>query len=428
MKIVTTNTAMSNGGDAAILFSVVEMVRRAFPGEHEFTVVDPLPNVAKKYYPEFEFLPAAHFAVRNRLPGPLWRLAKPINRLRDLRLHFAGLLTRAGLCSPTLLLTKLERKVLQAYRKADLVISTGGTYLVDNYDISARLFELELSYMAGKAPIYFTQSLGPFKRQGYAAAVKPHFDRAPLILLRDERSKACLEALGVDAEKMHVLADSVFGMADPEVLATAARAPTRIRRVGISVRKWDFFQGENSKGGMEHYIDGIVSTVEWLVERLGCEVTFLSTCQGIPEYAAKDSEVAEKIASRLSPSYAGKVRVDRDFHSPDTLQKMISGFDLVVATRMHMAILALTAGVPVLPIAYEFKTAELFNRLGMAKWVVPIEDVRGAHLTEVLEDFLRSLPATRSSLFAAVEQERQLALSAEDLLKGLPAQATASAT
>lgn len=36
---------------------------------------------------------------------------------------------------------------------------------------------------------------------------------------------------------------------------------------------------------------------------------------------------------------------------------------------MHMAILALTSGTPVFPITYEFKTQELFNRLGLGEWV-----------------------------------------------------------
>jgi colanic acid/amylovoran biosynthesis protein len=415
---------MSNGGDAAILFSIVDIVRKTFPGEHSFVMVDPLPVVAKRCYPEFDFLPGAHFVLRGKLPGPFWRLAKPINRFRDLRLRWASRLARAGIASPTALLTPLERRAFVAYRDADLVISTGGTYLVDHYDISSRLFELELAHLAGKKVVYYTQSLGPFKRAGYGAAVKPHFDRSPLILLRDERSKGYLEAIGVGGDKLHVLADCVFGMARADVLAAAATAETKIRRVGISVRKWDFFQGRDSKGGMRDYIEGIARAAEWLVENFGCEVVFVSTCQGIPEYAAKDSEVAEEIARKLSPKAAAKTRVDRGFHSPYELQKMISGFDLVIATRMHMAILALTAGVPVLPIAYEFKTTELFNRLGMAKWVVTIEGVRSTSLIDTLADYLQSLPATRAGLFAAVEEERQLALSAEDLLKGLPVQAT----
>jgi colanic acid/amylovoran biosynthesis protein len=422
MKVVITNTAMANGGDAAILFSIIDMVRTTFPGDHRFTMVDPLPAVAKRCYPEFEFIPAAHFAARRMLPGPFWRLAKPINRFRDLRLRWAGKLAKAGI-SPALVLTPLERRALQAYRDADLIISTGGTYLVDHYDITSRLFELELAHLAGKRVVLYTQSLGPFKRPGYAAAVKPHLDRSPLVLLRDARSKGYLDAIGIAPEKMHVMADCVFGMARGEVLAQAGRAETQIRHVGISVRKWDFFQGKNSKGGMQDYIAGIVRAVEWLVDNYGCRVTFLSTCQGIPEYAAKDSLVAEEIAAKLSPKAAANTRVDGDFHSPYELLKIISGFDLVIATRMHMAILSLSAGVPVLPIAYEFKTAELFNRLGMAKWTMSIEDVRDTKLVDTLADFLRCLPDTRAGLFAAVGEERELALSAEALLKRLPVQA-----
>ena len=46
--------------------------------------------------------------------------------------------------------------------------------------------------------------------------------------------------------------------------------------------------------------------------------------------------------------------------------ELAKGFDFVVATRMHMMILSLCVGTPVLPIAYEFKTKELAARLGIA--------------------------------------------------------------
>ena len=50
----------------------------------------------------------------------------------------------------------------------------------------------------------------------------------------------------------------------------------------------------------------------------------------------------------------------RHHHLLDLIQAY-AGFDLVIATQMHSCILALCAGVPVLPIAYEFKTNELFR-------------------------------------------------------------------
>jgi colanic acid/amylovoran biosynthesis protein len=196
-------------------------------------------------------------------------------------------------------------------------------------------------------------------------------------------------------------------------------APTQIKRVGISVRRWSFFKGGDGDAGMKRYSAAVARAAEWLVRTLGCEITFISTCQGIPEYHYRDSEVADEIFAQIADaSLRSRMRVDSSFHNPVELQAILSQFDLVIATRMHMAILSLCVGVPVFPIAYEFKTTELFTRLGMGQWVMPIEDAADDKLSVMLEDFIRNLPARRKALFEGVEEERKLALSAGTLLEG----------
>ncbi len=76
---------------------------------------------------------------------------------------------------------------------------------------------------------------------------------------------------------------------------------------------------------------------------------------------------------------------------------------------MHAGILALIAGTPVLPIAYEFKTHELFARLGMAEWVQDIESVTGASLRSALDGFVEALPSLEGPLFEGVAREQALA-------------------
>jgi len=416
MKVVITNTAMCNGGDAAICYAIMAVVRDAFGPDTTFTLVDPLAGVARRYYPDIEMLQAAGFGYT--LPGPLHRLVGRINRGRIPRLRLARQLKVLGTWLSDFLVGPRERPLLRAYRDADLVISTGGTYLVDHYDVTARLFEIELALYAGKSPVFYTQSLGPFATAEKAAAVKPYFDQAALILLRDEKSKGYLTKLNVASAKMHVLADSVFAMAQPEALNAAKAAPSEMKRIAISVRRWSFFQDQSGAAGMKRYASAVARAAEWLVRTHGCEITFISTCQGIPEYHYKDSEVADEIVAEVSdPALRSRMRVDSRFHDPMELQTLLSQFDLVIATRMHMAILSLCAGVPVFPIAYEFKTTELFTRLGMGNWVLPIESASEDKLVTMLEDFLKHLPERRKALFEGVEEERKVALSAIALLK-----------
>ncbi len=175
------------------------------------------------------------------------------------------------------------------------------------------------------------------------------------------------------------------------------------------MRYWQHFSDGDVEERNDRYRAAIGKLVEDVVERRGAEVTFVSTCQGVPEYWTDDSATAELIAEQLPAHVRDRVHVDRAFRRPADYIRLLAGFDLSVATRMHAGILALIAGTPVLPIAYEFKTRELFTRLGMADWVQDIESVTGPSLSSALEGFTDALPSLEGPLFEAVAREQVLA-------------------
>jgi colanic acid/amylovoran biosynthesis protein len=163
---------------------------------------------------------------------------------------------------------------------------------------------------------------------------------------------------------------------------------------------------------MARYLRAMAETVRWLIERGDVDVTFLSTCQGVTEYWTDDSSVAESVVAQLPDSVRHKVHIDREFHDPEALIGRLTAFDLVVATRMHVAILALGAGTPVLPIAYEFKTVELFKRLGLGDLVHDIETVSSGRLCTAIDNLLRNRTDMKRKLAPSVERERHSAFSA----------------
>ncbi len=213
------------------------------------------------------------------------------------------LLKRGGSKAPLLgqLLSASEKEGLRNYEEADLVVTTGGTYLVETYNIEKRLNQFELDEILGKPPVFFTQSLGPFKKEENRRRLKTSFDKSPLILLRDAYSRDNIVDFVNDPSKCHVVADSVFALADQprieSLLASGPKAPTG--RVAVSVRHWDFVKGGGN--GMNRYIDSIRRIVTDLVRQHGKQVVFLSTCQGVPEYGHDDSKTARQSLPGLKP-------------------------------------------------------------------------------------------------------------------------------
>ncbi|MBD2099524.1 polysaccharide pyruvyl transferase family protein [Leptolyngbya sp. FACHB-261] len=419
MKIIVNNTVALNGGDAAILLSIIQLLRASFGHDTQFVIADSQPEVASQYYPDFVFRKLLYFQIQHY---PEVKFTRRISQFANWsRLNFGAWCLGRNLTSlAKQVLTEAEFQAFTEYQSADLVVSTGGTYLVENYGLRPRIFDYQIALRLGKPLIFFTQSLGPFADQFNREALKPIFEQAALVLLRDQKSKNNLLELGVQNPNLHVNADAVFALADSAALeaAAAANASSSARlKVAISVREWQYFKKIDSTLGMQRYLQAFRDLSIHLVEKYGAEITYLSTCQGVPRYWTDDSKVGLEIFKMLPESVASSVTVNTEFHSPKDLIDILKGFDLVISTRMHMAILSLGSGVPVLPIAYEFKTQELFERLGHGHWVQDIEDVCTESLIQLTDKVLNALPESRQALFAGVAQERESALASGELVK-----------
>jgi colanic acid/amylovoran biosynthesis protein len=314
------------------------------------------------------------------------------------------------------LLREGERLRLADFPAIDLVISTGGTYLVEQYGTGSRVFQLLMAGALGVPVVLYTQSLGPFRARRNRPRLRMVFSASPLVLLRDERSRRHLRDLGVPGAAVHVVADAVFGRERARPFAQPVAK--RVRSVAVSVREWP--PGADAAGpAMVGFRRAVAAALTGLVGQHSADVTFLSTCQGIPEYWTDDSTVAEAVAAELPGDVRRRVRVDRAFHGPDALAEAYAAFDMVLATWMHAAILALTAGTPVLPIAYEFKTTELFEALGLGDYVVSIDGIDDDRLLARTRVFVDELPGLIGICRAGVEAERAQARRAEEMLAGV---------
>jgi colanic acid/amylovoran biosynthesis protein len=420
MRIAITASLVANGGDAAILLGTIRELREALGPDVRFTVYDGLTEVARAHYPEFDVRPALYGLVFDDRPKS--RLARKTRFLRFLvgrpRLNAFASALRSGKSAAERLLSEGEREALRALAAHDLVVASGGTYLVETYWLGPMLFELGLVRQLGLPLVLGSQSLGPFRKRGVRRALRPILDYARLVLVRDERSRG--HALDVaPAARVAAAADAAFALADPAVLveAQARTLPAdRPLRVGVSVRDWPHFTEKTAGEGMRRYREAVGALVVHLVRARGAEVRFFSTCQGLRAYRFDDARVAAEIVGELPDDVRARVEVVTEYLRPERMMAEAARCDLVVATRMHAAILSLCAGTPVLPIAYEFKTREVFGRLGAERWVQDIETITEEGLVASAEAFLEALPRERAALFVRVEAERAGAMASGALV------------
>jgi colanic acid/amylovoran biosynthesis protein len=179
----------------------------------------------------------------------------------------------------------------------------------------------------------------------------------------------------------------------------------------FSVREWN----QSVSGGdfsYDAYAQSMRKVAEKFIER-GWRCRAVSTCQGVEGYTVDDSKTARHIFQGLD------VEVDAAFHTPQELMNVLRSAQLVIATRMHMAIMSLITRTPVIAIAYETKSTELFNSIGAASSVVAIENVDDDWVTKVTssEDLTSSAAILDAELLAALSADA-----------GKPAEAVARAS
>lgn len=419
MKVVVSNTVALNGGDAAILLALRQTLREHLGDRLNLTVFDSQPEVASRLYPQINFRQLLYENATGRtqlnnienryIRYVLRETSKMVNPPRIwLALY---LWSQVNKQTARLLLTSEEWESLQVYASADVIISTGGTYLVDYYFLEPRIYDYQIVHFFDRPLVFYTQTAGPFKTPRYRRAIRSIMNRAHLICLRDQESVENLRDIGVTDTPLVEAADAVFSLAEPSDLEAASKRtyPQDDRpRVAVSVRHWPHFQTRSTDEGMQKYRQSIRSAVRHLVQHHEAKVNFVSTCQGVTEYRNDDAQEAQCIVSGLSDKVRKAVTVDASFRAPIDLKEHLKSYDFVVATRMHMAILALTAGTPVLPIAYEPKTTQLFRKIGLSEWVTNIETI-DISFSDKVNQFVEQIDELRGPMIDGAEQERQRA-------------------
>jgi colanic acid/amylovoran biosynthesis protein len=264
--------------------------------------------------------------------------------------------------------------------------------------------------------------MGPFDDDRLSRRLAAVFTKSPLILVRDQQSRAFAKELIGHAGDVEVVADAAFMLADQDSIERR-RASSRIARTGgrpriaISVRPWLDFGERGSKLGRAKYHQSVARAATWLVEQAGAEVTFVSTCQGIPEYRFRDSDTARDLSMYLPDHVQGSVVIDSQFRDTEALLSKIDEFDGAICTRMHMAILCLCRGVPVLPICYERKTADLFHSLDLDEYVTFIDKIDPNSFCDLVERWWHNRESISERSWQGTLALRDSALSTIGIIK-----------
>lgn len=366
--LITNAYSARNRGDAAIILGMIESMRRTSVlanAEIRVSSVDCARDAA--FYP-VEVV-ASFQSLKNGFssrPNLNWIYFLVV--LFPLSLLWAAgwRLARLDLPVPGSL-----RALLRTYADSDVIVAAGGGYLYTrsaargNVVLLINTFSFVYGVLLGRPVALYAQSIGPFAVCWQAWFVRRALSALRLVEVREESSRRLVDSWALPTA-MRQAADAAFLL---EAQVPAERiflsGSDRELTVGMTVRRW-FRDHERQRA----YERTVAIFVDWLVEQRGATVVFLPQVT-FTEGRDDDRTIARRVAA--DTACRAHVRLVEVELAAGELKWLCGRMDVLVGTRMHSNIFALSARVPTVAIAYQPKTAGIMAELGLDEWVVPIE-------------------------------------------------------
>ena len=248
--------------------------------------------------------------------------------------------------------------ILRAVKKCDMLISGGGSLLQDVTSSKSLHYYLSIIRCAEffhKKVFIYSQGIGPIDRPGNRRAAAAALKRADGIVVRDERSAALLEEIGIARDKVVITADPVIRMKKPdgdvgaEILRKAGVSLDGRLTVGWAIRERD----TDSR-----FVKELLRSIQMMKDKYNAQSVL------IPFHYEEDGEVCRHIAAQLPDDTA--VCLNEKYLSEDMLS-IIGNMDLLVGVRLHSLIYAAIMGVPLIGISYDPKCTAFLNSVGLDK-------------------------------------------------------------
>lgn len=303
--------------------------------------------------------------------------------------------------SPLLAERLVDRKGLMDWLKSfELIVDTrGGDSFTDIYGFRrlAKMSVISEFARQARVPVVLgPQTIGPFGHWGSRVLARAVLSSASGIIARDSASAEASRRLGREVDL--VSTDVVFALPRPTC------SITRDVILNVSGLLWD----ENPHVPYLEY-RGAVRALLGRLESEGRSVALLSHVRGVSPSARGDSD--DFAVRELDQSLRGS----RELLLPDSLEaarQLLGSARLVLASRMHACLNAMSMHVPAVPMAYSRKFAPLFNDLG---WEATI-DLKSDNVVE--SAFARAMDPDLPLLASrALDSADQRLVAADRLLK-----------
>lgn len=327
-----------------------------------------------------------------------------------------------------------KRRLIEEMRSSDLVISCGGGYFwSDRRAFPGPMYLQNLVHIwaAGwlkKPVVFFPQSFGPIENRSARRLLKRTLEHENVIRVfaREKASLSFLRGLltGEKAQnKLDLCPDMAFGLYDERrVSAPPAVSDWPRPALALTLRRW-FFPGtkgrREKKKRQQDYLAALTEVCRRAAGPGKGSVLLFAQARG-PGVFEDDriitSVFREGLRRDVPENQVICPEIPLSVH-PFRIMDLLQKTDVVVATRLHSAILGLLSGLPVLTISYQPKTRGIMESLGLGGYSLDISGLSPEEMLARLEEIFdrnreirEKIKAGLSPLKPTIEKKLEKAL------------------
>jgi polysaccharide pyruvyl transferase WcaK-like protein len=317
-----------------------------------------------------------------------------------------------------LLRDKAMKEYIREVKSSDIVVDLLGICFSDNfkprkYNYFRMLIQvlypfrmLTIAKLYRKKTVKNTCSFGPMKskmnQKSAVFACKHLFD---VVSAREIKSR---DALIYDAkvQKEILLSPDIANM------MSFSKDPESDKRIiGIStshqiIRQWK---------GEEGYVDSIINLCRHISQTCDMSIVLIpNEVQPMSDF--NDITVSLEIQDILKNEDIRVEIIDSAHMSSTELKNVIASCEVVIASRYHSCVAALSSGVPTLVVGWHYKYEELLHWYGQDKWGIPTDDCTSEKLISTFDSFWESRDESKKIIAEKYPEVRKAVLETGKIL------------
>lgn len=277
----------------------------------------------------------------------------------------------------------LKNKVLKAYAGTDLVVDEAGIAFADSRGFIMNVYSFAcaaIPMLVGTPVVKYSQALGPFQSVTNRLLAKLVLPKARLVIARGKSTYENLKSIGVQANA-RLCADGAFTMPPAldieKKVALACEKAGFSHTVGLSVSS--VVEKRCKKAGIDYC--GIIAAFIAYLAGEGYQVYLFANAARIDSkkprnndlmvgdavYQAYQKMAGGPDAGREDGFVNGLMWEHREMDAEE-IRAYIGHCELLIASRFHAMVFALTMHVPVMLIGWSHKYQEVMEQFGLGEY------------------------------------------------------------